>query len=206
VWLIDSSRIKAGDRGVFHRIAPVYGLFYHCQEGYYSRVLDRVQDYLDLSRYKKVIDIGCGTGAFCSVLNRNGFIVTGVDSVKRMLDIAARKQENEAVRFLQADILKGLPFEDKCFDAAIASFVAHGLEPNERKKMYAEMRRITKSLVIIHDFNENRSLLLDIIERLEGGDYFNFIKNARAEMEDVFRCVEIIGINTGTVWYVCRLK
>ncbi len=192
------------EQGVFHRIAPLYGLFYCYQKKYYNAVLDGVQDHLDLSIYKRIIDVGCGTGALCSVLHQRGFIVTGADSAVGMLDIAAKKQENKAVRFLQADVLKGLPFEDKSFDVSTASFVAHGLKEEERKTMYKEMSRITKHIIIIHDYNKNRSFIVDIVEGLEGGDYFNFIKHAKAEMEESFTDVATIDINKRAVWYVCR--
>lgn len=58
------------------------------------------------------------------------------------------------------------------------------MEYNKRKIVYGEMSRVAKHKVIFHDYDEERSFITDMAERLEGGDHFNFIKNAKAEMEE----------------------
>lgn len=191
---------------VFDLIAPIYGLFYDYQKKHYRAVLDGVQDRLDLSPYKNIVDIGCGTGALCSVLNQRGFVVTGVDPARKMLNIAMKKQENKAIEFIQASVLERLPFEDKAFDVSIASYVAHGLKGYERKTMFAEMSRITKHLVIIYDYNENRSILTNLIEWLEGGDYFNFIRKVKSEMKEHFRDFYVIDVGVRAALYICKPK
>jgi ubiquinone/menaquinone biosynthesis C-methylase UbiE len=188
---------------VFDLIAPVYSLFYGHQKRHFNAVIDVVQNELDLFIYKNIIDVGCGTGAFCSVLHQRGLVVTGVDSAKKMLNIAARKYENKAIEFVQASVLEGLPFEDNSFDASIASYVAHGLKAKERIIMYAEMSRITKHLIIIHDYNQKRSVLTNIIEWLEGGDYFNFIKKVEDELKEHFNGIRVISVDLQAAWYVC---
>lgn len=198
---LDKSKKKKN--GLFDLIAPIYGLFYDYQKKHYSSILDKAQNELDLSSYQTVIDVGCGTGALCSVLNQRGFTVTGVDPARKMLNIARKKQENKAIKFIKASGLERLPFEDKSFDVSIASYVAHGLKADERKIMYAEMSRISKYLVVIYDYNENRSVITDIIEWLEGGDYFNFIKEAEREMKEYFHDVRVIDATLRAAWYVC---
>jgi len=191
---------------IFDLIAPAYGLFYGYQKRHFKEVLGVVQNELDLSTYSNIIDIGCGTGAFCSVLHQRGFVVTGTDNSQKMLHIAAGKQENKAIDFVHASVLERLPFEDKSFDVSFASHVAHGLKAEERKIMYKEMSRITKRLVIIHDYNEKRKILTDIAEWFEGGDYFNFIKKARSELENSFYNVSEIKIDPQASWYICKLS
>jgi ubiquinone/menaquinone biosynthesis C-methylase UbiE len=191
---------------IFNLIAPIYGLFYGYQKRHFIAVLDEVQNELDLSIYKNVIDIGCGTGAFCSVLNQRGLVVTGVDHAQKMLNIAAKKPENKAIKFIRASVLERLPFKDNSFDISVASYVAHGLKTEERKSMYAEMSRVTKHLVIIHDYNQNRSVLTTIIEWFEGGDYFNFIKRAEGEMKEYFQDIRVIGVDLQASWYICILN
>jgi ubiquinone/menaquinone biosynthesis C-methylase UbiE len=196
---------------LFNSIAPLYGLFYKTQKKRFAEVIEGVEHALDLSSFETIIDIGCGTGALCSVLNEKGFTVTGIDPAGYMLEIARNKQENKDIRFAQADVLEGLSFKDNSFDVAIASYVAHGLKAEERKCMYAEMSRVTKEWVIIYDYNENRSLLITIVEWLEGGDYFHFIKNAEPEMRDClsemkscFSKVKVINVDTRAAWYICK--
>ena len=96
-----------------------------------------------------------------------------------------------------------MPFEDKSFDVAIASYVAHGLKEPERRLLYAEMKRLSKHLVVIYDYNGNRSALTDIVEWLEGGDYFNFIKKVKGELGEVFGEVRTIDVDVRATWYVC---
>jgi ubiquinone/menaquinone biosynthesis C-methylase UbiE len=191
------------DRSVFDLIAPIYGLFYSGQKKHYSERLDALKPDLDLSRYEKVLDVGCGTGALCAVLHQRGHDVTGIDPAKKMLEVAVRKPENRGIRFMEGDVLKGLPFEEKSFDISIASYVAHGLKEEERRIMYAEMSRVSRELVIFYDYNENRSIFTDFVEWLEKGDYFNFIRQVRVELTDNFKSVQVVDATVRGAWYIC---
>ncbi len=191
------------DYGLFHWIAPLYGLFYNIQKKNYKKHFSLLQKEQPVSCYKTIIDIGCGTGALCSVLNQQGFLVTGVDASKKMLDIGAGKLENQNIRFLQGNILDGLPFADKNFDLSVASYVAHILRAKERKIMYAEMSRVSRHWVFLYDYNNNRTLKTDIIEHLEGGDYFNFIQKAPTELKEHFRDFRRLDVDNQTAWYIC---
>ena len=195
---------------LFNSIAPVYGLFYKMQKKRYRTVIDKVSEELDLTVYDTILDVGCGTGALCSVLNEKGSAVTGIDPAGKMLKIAKSRPENQTITFIQANVLEKLPFENRSFDISIASYVAHGLQKDERKYMYTEMSRVTKSKVIIYDYNQKRTLLTSIIEWLEHGDYFHFIKNAENEMKncisDMTECfseVKVVDVDSKAAWYIC---
>lgn len=189
---------------LFDRIAPLYGLFFNYQRKHYQDILNKIQGDIDLKEYSNIIDFGCGTGALCLALENKGLDVTGVDSAGRMLKVAVKKTRGTNIKFHQGSILEKLPFDDNSFDIVIASYVAHGLKRDERVKMYKEMSRLTRSLVILHDYNKNRSLLTDFVEWLEKGDYFNFIKTVEEELRDSFSEVKIIDINERAAWYVCK--
>jgi ubiquinone/menaquinone biosynthesis C-methylase UbiE len=188
---------------LFNMIAPVYGLFYKMQKSHYRTVIDRVSKDIDLTSYKSVLDVGCGTGALCSVLNAKGLAVTGIDPADNMLWIARNRPENQSIRFIKANVLEQLPFADKSFEISIASYVAHGLQKDERKTMYAEMSRVTKHKVIIYDYNQKRAVLTSIIEWLEHGDYFHFIKEAKNEMSECFSDVKVVDVDSKASWYIC---
>lgn len=201
---------KENSNFLFNFIAPVYGLFYNKQKNRYREVIRSVVDDWRSNGYGSILDVGCGTGALCSALHEAGLSVTGVDPAEKMLAVAKRQPENTDIRFLQANALSGLPFEDKSFDLSIASYVAHGLQKSERKKLYSEMRRVTKGRVIIYDYNQNRSFLTSFVEWLERGDYFRFIKNPKGDMEDCvsemekcFSEVRVIDVDKRAAWYVC---
>ena len=201
---------KQNNNLLFNAIAPVYGLFYNRQKKRYREVLNCVAAQLDLTSNNSILDVGCGTGSLCSVLNERGLSVTGIDPAQNMLSIARRQPENKNIMFLQANALEQLPFADNSFDLSIASYVAHGMQRSERIKLYSEMRRVTKSKVIIYDYNQKRSLMTSLVEWLEQGDYFQFIKNPKIEMEscvsemaNCFSEVKVIEVDTRASWYVC---
>ena len=195
---------------LFNSIAPIYGLFYDMQKSRYWTVIDKASNELDLTAYDTVLDVGCGTGALCSILHEKGLVVTGIDPANKMIKIAENKPENQSITFIQANVLEQLPFKDKLFDLSIAFYVAHGLQKNERKRLYVEMSRVTKSKVIIYDYNQKRTLLTSIIEWLEHGDYFHFIKEAESEMKncvfemkECFSEVRVVDVGSKAAWYIC---
>ncbi len=201
---------KENHNSLFNSIAPFYDLFFNRQRKRFAVVIKGAKEELDLSSYETILDVGCGTGALCSVLHETGLSVTGIDSAEKMLAAAMKKPENQGVHFIQANVLETLPFDDKCFDISIASYVAHGLKQSERKRMYAEMGRITKHQVVIYDYNKNRSFPTTVVEWLEKSDYLHFIKNAELEMKGCvselkacFSEVKVIDVDTRAAWYIC---
>jgi ubiquinone/menaquinone biosynthesis C-methylase UbiE len=191
------------DENKFNTLAGVYGWFFTYQTRYYRKVLEKAKPLCDLSRYESVIDVGCGTGALCSVLHSQGLKVTGVDSAARMLAVAAKKLSSTGVQLVQADAHQILPFSDKSFDIAISSYTAHGMPKAERIKLYREMSRLARHRVILHDYNDKRAFIVDIAERLEGSDYYNFIHCAEEEMSTVFRDVVVQNMAPTAAWYIC---
>lgn len=153
---------KRNSNNLFNTIAPVYGLFYNYQRKRYAKIIEGAKKELDLTSYETILDVGCGTGALCSALSEKGLIVTGIDPAEKMLHIAKRNSVNNKITFLQANVLEGLPFEDKYFDLSISSYVAHGMQKKERKQMYAEMSRVTKNKIVIHDYNQNPAFLFPL--------------------------------------------
>ena len=182
---------KRNSSFLFNAIAPVYGLFYNRQKKRYRKVIRNMAKELDLASFGSILDVGCGTGSLCSVLSETGLSVTGIDPAQKMLAIAKRQPENGNIRFLQANALEQLPFADQSFDLSIASYVAHGMQKSERIKLYSEMRRVTKSKVILYDYNQKRSLLTSLIEWLERGDYFQFIKKNNRDVGPVVVGLEV---------------
>jgi len=192
------------NKNLFDYIAPAYAWFYSYQKRNFEITLNKIESIIKLKECKNVIDIGCGTGALCAALNEKGLKVTGIDLSQKMLDIAANKSKNKNITYIYNSILNRLPFEDNHFDVSFSSNVAHGLKEAERKIMFTEMNRISRCRVVIIDYNQHRSILSDIIEWLEGGDYFNFIHTIRQELSTTFEKVQIIDIRTRSSCYICK--
>lgn len=205
--------IREDDHRLFNKIAPIYGLFYNIQRRKYNEVIEKSRDVIDIKSFESIVDVGCGTGALCSILFDKGLKVTGIEPAIRMLDISRENNRNRHINFIQGDVTLGLPFDDNEFDIAISSYVAHGLSKEDRLKMYREMARVARYYVIIHDYNTNRGLLTDIAEYLEKGDYFNFIRTAKNEMKDCangmkpcFREVRVVDVGKKAAWYICKVN
>jgi len=205
-----SSRHK--HKRLFNRISLVYGLFFTMQRKTYRKVINKMKPTLNLEDFDSIIDIGCGTGALCSVLDDKGLNVTGLDTAEKMIKVAKKKNKNSSIHFVQGDILETIPFEKNTFDIAIASYVAHGLKKEDRLKMYNAMKHIAKDYVIFHDYNKKRNPITSIIEWAEGGDYFYFIEHAEDEMrecqqdlEHCFKSVKVINVGTRSNWYICKV-
>jgi len=204
---------KKAHHMLFNNLASFYGLYFESQKRSFNAAIDRAKPVVDLSNYSTVLDVGSGTGALCSVLADRRLTVTGVEPAEKMLAVAVSKTQSQGISFVSGNVLEGLPFEDKSFDVVTASFVAHGLTPEHRKIMFAEMSRVAKHYVIFHDFNQNRSLQISFLEWLERGDYFRFIKTARQEMLSCetkdgkcFSEVRVITVEKHVDWYVCTPK
>lgn len=190
---------------LFDRIAPMYGRTFDFQYKNYFEIYQREAVKQILADSHSILDIGCGTGAMASALRDSGYQVTGVDASLGMLRQAKKLISPDTTSCALSDVNSGLPFFAKGFDVCLASYVAHGLKPPQRLALYAEMRRLAGKLVIIHDYNNKRSLITDIAEWGEGGDYFNFIKVVQGELRDYFGNLQVMPVEPRAALYVCRV-
>ena len=184
---------------LFNIIAPGYKCFFKSQKRNYSKTLSEHIDILNLVEQAKILDVGCGTGALTQALSERGFFVTGIDMARLMLAYGTKR----GLDCRYGNIIDGLDFSDKSFDLITFAFVAHGLDSAKRRKLFLEAARLSRGKVLIHDYSSHRNIITDIIEFIEGGDYFNFIRTGLKEMEDFFSSVEVIKINNHTNWYIC---
>jgi SAM-dependent methyltransferase len=186
---------------IFNTIAPVYNLFYRRQYKGYCELLNKFEAKLSIPEKGAVLDIGCGTGALLQAFLKYGYEVEGVDLAGGMLHHARKR----GLYCRLADVVKGLDMDDNTFDLVSASFVAHGLDREKRMVLYSEAKRLSHNKVLIHDYSSRRSPFISLIEFMEGGDYFNFIKDGVDEMKEVFSHVEIIQVQKYNNWYICTV-
>jgi SAM-dependent methyltransferase len=77
---------------------------------------------------KRVLDAGCGPGAYAQWLVQEGADVVGLDSSPRMLEFAQERLKSQAL-FLQADISKPLDFlETHSFDLVLSALALDYIE------------------------------------------------------------------------------
>ncbi len=195
---------KTNSRKLFDRISPFYNRFYERQRQNYSRLFKQMHQ-CNLSHFSTILDVGCGTGAMASVFTEMGLKTYAVDQSIGMLRAAKKRRENSNVNLCRGSIMGGLPFSERSFDVVIAAFVAHGMVAEQRIMLYAEMRRVSKHLVIVHDYNGVRSLGTSIAEFAEGGDYFNFIRVVKDELMDFYGNLEVVETEKQSCCYVCNI-
>jgi ubiquinone/menaquinone biosynthesis C-methylase UbiE len=187
---------------LFDRIALPYSWFFAGQTRNYAHCFELGRSCLPDPRGKKALDIGCGTGAFTRALREEGWEATGVDIAPGMLAQARKK----GLSCDLANVLGGLPYDAGSFDIVSAAYVAHGLKKDDRTALFLEMKRLSKGLVLFHDYTPDTRLLTSAIEYLEGGDYFNFIRSGLEEMKACFPKVEQLRVGKQAAWYLCSVQ
>lgn len=133
-----------------------------------------------------VLDVCCGTGAQVIEYGKFGITAIGIDLDQSMLNTALKNIAKQALcntSFKLADATS-LPFEDNSFDYVSTSLALHDKEPETRKKIVAEMKRVVKkdgSLVII-DFQYPLpkniwGISVRTVEFLAGGSHYQGFKD-----------------------------
>lgn len=91
----------------------------------------------------KILDAGCGGGAFVEFLSQKGLEVTGVDKYDQFLQVA--RERSRTGTYVEGDILN-LPFPSKTFDCTYCFDV---LEHVDDRLAIQELIRVTINRVII---------------------------------------------------------
>lgn len=87
-----------------------------------NRKVDKLVRIMGLNVGDKVLELGCGTGAYTRLLNERGFNVTGLDISENMLKQARLK--NSDISLVRGDI-HNIPFGCSHFDAVIGFYILH---------------------------------------------------------------------------------
>lgn len=102
----------------------------------WHELLDVVWEEGDLAG-RRVLDVGCGTGAFAAALTERGARVWGVDPSAEML-AEARRRVGRGIG-LKRGTAEALPFKDGWFDRAVLRLVIHLVD---RQRAVPELRRV----------------------------------------------------------------
>jgi ubiquinone/menaquinone biosynthesis C-methylase UbiE len=185
---------------LFNIIALPYNLFFKSQVKGYSRTLLEHGNEFGITKNDLVLDIGCGTGAWSASLEKSGYNVIGMDY---SLSMSKRGKKNRQA-CIQGNALS-LPFHTRSIHTITASYVLHGISAGLRKELFNEAKRVGAHQVIFQDYNQRRRFSVDIVEWLEGGDYFNFVKQIEDELYENFGNLRVVTVDKNTNWYICTL-
>jgi len=139
----------------------------------------------------RVLDIGCGSGSFTVLLQRAGYVVSGVDISERMIAIG---RKNHPGLDLVAGDAENLPFGDESVDGVLLSAIAHHF-PDPRR-LARETMRVLKRGGRFVAFDPNRMNPFMWLYRDRASPFYSPIgvtENERPvlawELADVFRQV-----------------
>ncbi len=89
---------------------------------------------------KKILDLGCGSGASTARLAKLGGDVTGIDISEELLKLAREKYPK--IEFVSGDI-ENLQFNQNSFDIVTASLVVHYLQ--DLSKLFKSVRKVLRN-------------------------------------------------------------
>jgi ubiquinone/menaquinone biosynthesis C-methylase UbiE len=95
-------------------------------------------------KIKTILDLGCGPGFYCSMLQEMGYEVTGADYSETTIDIARKRYPG--IKFLVEDGYD-MNLDDKSFDLVISIGALQCVY--EYEKFLSEMTRIAGKAIII---------------------------------------------------------
>jgi len=116
-----------------------------------ARLIDAFVRLSALPARARVVDLGCGSGAFTHLLRRAGYDCVGLDISGKLVEAGRRK--HPGIQFLQGDI-EHLPFADASFDGVLLSGVVHHFPDPSR--CAAEVFRVLRPQGRFVAFDPNR--------------------------------------------------
>lgn len=130
----------------FDRWAPTYDAStadpFFAYEAAWAFVEHALRNGLGDLAGRRIVDVGCGTGAFLQRLAGAGAVAVGVEPSAGMRAEAARKVPGAAI--LDGH-LAAIPLDDGAVDAAIATYVVSHLSPVEQPAAIVELLRVVRS-------------------------------------------------------------
>jgi 2-polyprenyl-6-hydroxyphenyl methylase/3-demethylubiquinone-9 3-methyltransferase len=122
---------------------------------------------------KNILDIGCGGGLLAEELCKNGANVTGIDSSKKSISIAAQhaKEKNLTIEYKNESIFD--LEETKCFDYVICfEMIEHINNPD---MLINKINKITKNRSMIFLSTINRNLKSFILAKIVAEYILNYV-------------------------------
>ncbi|OYT11023.1 MAG: hypothetical protein B6I18_06065 [Bacteroidetes bacterium 4572_112] len=186
---------------IFDFIAPIYGVIGGAAKKGYDRICIKLNKAFPLQEFS-ILDVGTGTGEWlASISHYSEKESVGTDFSEKMISQA--RQAYPQNKYIVNDAESLSKFEDNSFDIVTASFVLHGMKAHDRAVVLAEMKRVARQYVMIHDFEGYTPKVVRVLEFLERSDYLNFKKNFRKELAGFFTETDIVKCKvTGNAVYI----
>lgn len=113
---------------------PYYHMLYSDRDQTEAqRFMDRLTEYLEVSKDLSVLDVACGRGRHAIYLNQKGFYVTGIDLSEKSIAIA-NESANDRLRFFVRDMRA--PLKHK-YDLILNMFTSFGYFDSDKENSQA---------------------------------------------------------------------
>ncbi|MFD0964687.1 class I SAM-dependent methyltransferase [Pseudofulvibacter geojedonensis] len=120
-----------------------------------------IEQNQNIGKGKTALVIGCGMGDDAIELENNGFKVTAFDVSNSAIKLCKKRFPESKVKFVQADLIKGIPEWNQKFDFVLEIFTIQALPPKYEDtliKHIADFVADKGKLVLITEIqNEKRS-------------------------------------------------
>ncbi|MCR4404557.1 MAG: class I SAM-dependent methyltransferase [Candidatus Acetothermia bacterium] len=124
---------------------PTWDELFKREEFRWREPYPRGVEFAGLSKergFRRVLDLGCGTGRHLVYLAREGFEVCGIDISPTGLELARRWLEEEGLKAeLKQSDMTAIPYPDGSFDGAISIHVIYHGTLEQMRKALAEIHR-----------------------------------------------------------------
>ncbi|KXZ21036.1 class I SAM-dependent methyltransferase [Bacillus nakamurai] len=145
------------------------------ESGFIDETVDFINKIASVSKYKKVIDLGCGPGLYSQNLAMKGYDVVGVDFNKKSIEyaISEAKKKDLSIDYRNEDITN-IEIDNE-FDLALLIYQIYGVfSPANRRKILKNIHRGLKSggLVLLDVLSETsyEKFEQNLMWRLSGKD------------------------------------
>lgn len=106
--------------------------------------MDELVKLFGKNKFKRILDLGCGSGRHTIYLSKRGFEVYGMDNAATGLKQTRKKLKELGLKakLKNSDCYKTFPYKDHFFDAVISSQVIHHAKLKDIQKCIAEIERV----------------------------------------------------------------
>ena len=138
---------------IFSKYADYYDILY--KDKNYNKESDYIEKIINRFAGKKlrILELGCGSGGHAFNLQKKGHKIVALDSSKKMIKIAQKKNKQKKIKFLNKDLTKFI--SKKKFDVIILLFhVVNFLKTKKDLKILSDnsYKNLKKNGIIIFDF------------------------------------------------------
>ena len=135
--------------------------------------VEKIKIQLNINKNHKILEIGCGAGAFLLPLYNSQIAVYGIDYSKSLVELCTKTMKSGVFKMSEA---KKIPFKNEYFNAVVSNSTFQYFSDLEyAKNVLCEVNRVLKK--------KGRAALLDINDAEKKDEYESIRKEALGEEE-----------------------